>query len=426
MQVTEMRRNFSLPTLPTEFPIQISKGHALVKIYAVKNRETTNYTVAYMTAANGRKRKTFADLELAKREARNIADKLATDDLDALKLTGADRQIYVEAAQAVERTGIPLNSIAREYAHCFDILGHAGITEAVRYFKKHVETGLPDVLVADAVKKFADAKRKEGMSDMYLKDIKTILGRFASSFQCNIASIVTEDLRDYLNGMHISPISKNNHRRLLVVLFNFAKAHGWLRPNEQTAADALGSYKVKERDVEIYTPSEVARLLAAADADFIPYIVLIAFAGVRGGEVQKGLVWDSINFDRHTIVIPAAIAKTGRKRKIDLAENVLAWLAPYRGKHGAIFAQDPRKQMAKVSKASRVQWKRNALRHSFGAYRMEQTKNAGHVALEMGNSAAIVMKHYFEIVDAKDAERYWNIKPLTRTDRKIVLMASHA
>jgi hypothetical protein len=27
-------------------------------------------------------------------------------------------------------------------------------------------------------------------------------------------------------------------------------------------------------------------------------------------------------------------------------------------------------------------------------------KNAGEVALEMGNSAAIVLKHYFDIVDS--------------------------
>jgi hypothetical protein len=86
------------------------------------------------------------------------------------------------------------------------------------------------------------------MSEAYLKDIKTILGRFASHFQCNIASIVTEDLRDYLNAMHISPVAKNNHRRLIVVLFNFAKAHGWLWPNEQTAAGALGeSFRSEDR-----------------------------------------------------------------------------------------------------------------------------------------------------------------------------------
>ena len=37
---------------------------------------------------------------------------------------------------------------------------------------------------------------------------------------------------------------------------------------------------------------------------------------------------------------------------------------------------------------------------------MEQTKNAGQVALEMGNSATVVMEHYFEIVDAKAADKY--------------------
>jgi len=49
-------------------------------------------------------------------------------------------------------------------------------------------------------------------------------------------------------------------------------------------------------------------------------------------------------------------------------------------------------------------------------------KNAGHVALEMGNSAAMVMKHYFEIVDARAAREYWAINPLPRTDQKIVTM----
>ncbi len=79
--------------------------------------------------------------------------------------------------------------------------------------------------------------------------------------------------------------------------------------------------------------------------------------------------------------------------------------------------------MAKVSARSGVKWKRNALRHSFGSYRLEQTKNAGQVALEMGNSAKIVMDHYHEIVDAKTAREYWSIKPIPRTDRKIVAMA---
>jgi hypothetical protein len=53
-------------------------------------------------------------------------------------------------------------------------------------------------------------------------------------------------------------------------------------------------------------------------------------------------------------MVSAGMAKTGRKRKIDLAQNALAWLAPYRGKRGPIFKADPHKRMAKVSAVSRV------------------------------------------------------------------------
>jgi integrase len=218
-------------------------------------------------------------------------------------------------------------------------------------------------------------------------------------------------------------IAKENRRRLLVVLFNFAKAQGWLRKNEETAADALGTYKIQQRDVEIYTPAEMARLLNAAAPDFLPYLALIAFGGVRSAELHKGLLWEAINFERGDIIVPAAIAKTGRKRKIKMNDNLREWLAPYRVKSGLIFNIDPRRRIEKVVAASRLKWKRNGLRHSFGSYRMEQTKNEGQVALEMGNSPKVVKDHYFEIVDEDEAKAYWSIKPLPKGDRKIVAIA---
>jgi integrase len=163
--------------------------------------------------------------------------------------------------------------------------------------------------------------------------------------------------------------------------------------------------------------------LNAAESDFLPYLALIAFGGVRREELHKGLLWDAIDFDRGTITVPASIAKTARKRKIVMSENLMEWLAPYRLKSGPIFDIDPRKRIAKVVKAAKVNWKRNALRHSFGSYRMEQTKNEGQVALEMGNSPKVVKDHYFEIVDEDEAKAYWSIKPLRKDDRKIVAIA---
>src|SRR5581483_187386 len=155
---------------------------------------------------------------------------------------------------------------------------------------------------------------------------------FADDFHCPLASIHPEDLREYLNGKSVGLVSLDNRRRMLVVLFNWAKSQGWLRKNEETAADALGTYKIKQREVEIYTPAEISRLLNAAESDFLPYIALICFGGVRREELHKGLSWDAINFERGTITVPAAIAKTGRKRKIVMAENLSQWLAPYRMK----------------------------------------------------------------------------------------------
>jgi integrase len=405
-----------------KFPITVRKGHAVVKIYQVKNREVLAYCVSYVSS-KGRQRLTFAQLDRAKREANSIARHLAAGDMEALKLTGQERQIYVEAERAIEGTGLPLHSVAHEFARAFDILGGAHIVEAARYYKKHVDVDLPQVTATDAVEKFRAAKEAEGLSAMYLKDIRGLLGDFARDFQCPLSSIQPEDLRTYLNAKSVGLVSKENRRRLLVVLFNFAKAQGWLRVNEETAADALGTYKIKQRDVEIYTPAELSKLLGAADVDFLPYLALIAFGGVRREELFKGLLWEAINFERATITVPAAIAKTGRKRKIVMTKNLSQWLAPYGEKSGPIFKTDPRKRIAKVVRLSGVKWKRNALRHSFGSYRMEQTKNEGQVALEMGNSPQIVKDHYFEIVDERAAKEYWSIKPLPHSDRKIVAIA---
>ncbi|HEY5895318.1 MAG TPA: hypothetical protein VIT91_19020 [Chthoniobacterales bacterium] len=394
------------------FPIVVSKGHASVKIYRSNNRGGDLYTLAYQTPA-GRVRENFADLADAKRHASAKVASMFQGDVEAGKFTASDRLLLTASLEALDGTGVALDVAAREYAAAVEILGHGRIVEAAKYYVRHAEAGLPDVMVSDAVARFAEAKSAEGMSALYRKDIRLILGKLATAFQCLLKDIIADDLRAYMSRLRVGAVAKNNHRRLIVALFNFAKAQGWLSKTETTAADALGAAKVVRDDVEIYTPAEMTALLAAADVEFLPWLALIGFGGVRREELHKGLSWENIYFNRRCIIVPAAIAKTNRKRKIDMADNLVTWLEPYRNNTGPIFAIDPRKRMAKVSKASGVAWKPNALRHSFGSYRMEATKNAGQVALEMGNSPAVVMAHYHEIVHDADAKAYWNIRQVS-------------
>ena len=124
---------------PDRFPITVKKGHPRVKIYEVKNRDGVNYCVSYISPT-GRQRRNFADLETAKREAVNIAETLRDGDIEALKLTGREKQIYVEPERAIAATGLPLHSVAHEFARAFNILGGAHI----------VDVDLPQVTVAEA------------------------------------------------------------------------------------------------------------------------------------------------------------------------------------------------------------------------------------------------------------------------------------
>ena len=54
-----------------------------------------------------------------------------------------------------------------------------------------------------------------------------------------------------VNRLRVGLVSKENRRRMLVVLFKFATAQRWLRKNEETAADALETYKIKQREIGI-------------------------------------------------------------------------------------------------------------------------------------------------------------------------------
>ena len=400
-----------------EFPLTVKRGFATVIIYKTVNRGKPLYTLAYPSPEGKRVRVNFSDLAEAKREAEARVSLLAQGEVEALKLTGADRQIFVSAVEALKTTGVSLDVAAREFAAAVEILGGNAIVTAARYYRDHVNRTLPTVRVSDAAQQFEEAKRAEGKSRLYLKDIRGMLGRFSKTFQCDLAGISGEALRHYMNAMKTGPVAKNNHRRVIVAFFNWCKGQGWLSQNEPTAADSLGINKVNERDVEIYTPEEVSKLLEHADSEFLPWLALIAFGGMRREEMSKdkagGLQWEHIDFERNVIIVPAAIAKTGKKRKIPMAPNLRQWLEPFRGNTGPIFSIDPRKRMEKLQQTSGVTWKKNALRHSFGSYRLEVTHNAGQVALEMGNSPKVVLQHYHEIVHADAAQRYWSIVPAT-------------
>jgi hypothetical protein len=89
-------------------------------------------------------------------------------------------------------------------------------------------------------------------------------------------------------------------------------------------------------------------------------------------------------------------------------------LTPYSKVAGRVWqksSSDSRDARRATAKSAGVAWKPNALRHSFISYRLAEVQSAAQVALEAGNSAAMLFRHYRELVKPADAQRWFAILP---------------
>ena len=69
---------------------------------------------------------------------------------------------------------------------------------------------------------------------------------------------------------------------------------------------ATQAVKADDVDVQIFTPTEMRKLLAAASNEFLPRIVLGAFAGLRSAEIKR-LTWDDIRLVGIHAAAPAVL-----------------------------------------------------------------------------------------------------------------------
>jgi integrase len=202
--------------------------------------------------------------------------------------------------------------------------------------------------------------------------------------------------------------------------------------------DSVPLWKVKDEEVEIFTPEEMTLLLALAPANLVPFLSIGAFAGLRSAEIER-LDWSKVDVDGGYITVDASIAKTNSRRLVPITPNLKAWLQDYKKPHGKVLelanvvnalkrlvtaARETETlkaeikaevggQRSEVSGNGAFEWKHNALRHSFCSYRLADVKSAAQVALEAGNSPQMIFEHYRELVTEKAAKAWFATGPET-------------
>jgi integrase len=346
--------------------------------------------------------------------------------------TGRNRRFFKDRAEAqtffelkkIEKdnhgtAAMSLSEKARaEYLECQEALRPYGssIREAVAHFLPHLKARSQSCKIPQLVERLLATKASEGKSPRYLKDLRLRLGAFAGGFSDRLAADVTHaEVERWLLDLQLSANSRNNYRRVIVVLFNFAMAHHFCAENP---AETVGLVKVVDRPPGILTPDEASALLTVAPPALLPYLTIGLFAGLRRAELER-LDWREVKLDQGFVEVTAKNAKTARRRLVRIEPNLLEWLRPIACKKGPIWPVNFENLFDQAREAAGLSdWPDNALRHSFASYHLAHYSDAARTALELGHtSTRLLFSAYRELVTKQEALRFWNIAPAASSHR---------
>ncbi len=256
-------------------------------------------------------------------------------------------------------------------------------------------------------------EQKDGSSLRHVQDLRQRLDRFAKSFQCDISSVATSDIQDFLLSLGLAPKTVNNFRTAISNLFSFARLKRYVATDCKPMAE-VKEVKEPEKDVGIYTPAEAQLLIQHAKPQFRAYVVIAAFAGLRQSEIAR-LEWRHVGEDY--IRVPGGERRTKSKRLVPIQPNLKLWLAQLRQPVGRVVPYaNVSNEIMDLCKVAGVTSKHNGLRHSYGSFRIAALQDPAKVAHEMGNSPRIIVKHYQELVTPEQATAWFDISPDTQSN----------
>jgi integrase len=353
-------------------------------------------------------------MDEARMVAQQITVKIANGWVIGSEATKRDLELLWHCERQAAGFGVTLAAAIDEWVSARSVVKGIPLSDAVRFYQANridLNGARSLTQVAD---EFVKSRAASGVSAAYVSGCQDTLRRFCEKVKGNIGDVKTADINNYLAGMKgLGPVTRNCHRRNIVTMFSFAKKQGYLHPDRKTSDELSETFKVPETEITIFTPAEIERLLLDCHARLLPVIAIGAFAGIRTAEIMR-LDWEDFKWDRGHIEIAGRKAKTAARRLVPLPENLKAWLAPWHEKTGRIVTLTAvAGAMNDLAVKAQIPggWRQNALRHSFISYRVALTGDVARTALEAGNSAKMIFRHYREVVEAQTAESWFAITP---------------
>ena len=276
------------------------------------------------------------------------------------------------------------------------------LDDSVHFYLHHLQESLKQSVVPtinDLVERWVFDKTQnklEPVSKRTASEYRSYKKFILHHLGTNKPPLVTNDeLRQLVNQVSGGQLTRKKYLQFLKNFFNWCVKKKLVNDNP---TDGI-KVKVDRREVSIYTPEEVEKLLRICEEYFpsmLGYYCLCVFGGLRPSESER-VHWEDLNFDGREVFVRNE-SKTGLRRFILKDTDTLwVWL-----KH--IKDTRPGEPLNPTSNHSGLQkivrrklgltWKQDVLRHSFGTYYHNLIHDLTRVSHDMGNSVEVCKRYY--------------------------------
>lgn len=207
------------PAAEEKWPRRVRCGRVSVTVYRRKRADgSLGYEVS--SYATGKRRlESFPTAEKALDRAADLARQMSAGETGAADLTQRQAMEYLSAVEVLRPLGISLLGAAHAVANALKLVSNLSELEtAAKQFARRNQKVVRKS-VADVVAELIEIKRARKVSQRYLDDLESRLGRFARECKKAAADVSTADLQSWLDALKLSPQSYTNYRRTLNLLF---------------------------------------------------------------------------------------------------------------------------------------------------------------------------------------------------------------
>ena len=412
-----------------EWPKFVRSGAATVKVYRrtrlSDDGKADQFTIYF--CLSGKEHRIYRNsLKEAMALAKEKAQEIERGEVDTITLAGADCAAYRSARKMLDGEQLDFETAVRDFLEAYKLVKPMPLVQVAQAYREQILRPVQHRKAEDVVAELLASKKTR--SPRHVQTLRNDLARFARVFgQRLIASIRSAEIESWLDSIAGNPRTRFNIFRSVMNLFNFAKRREYVARQILTEADYVDRAKYQDGEIHrprVFSPHEMEKLLNGCPLRLVPLVVLAAFCGVRREEIMR-LHWsDVFGTEAGTIgghvTVWADQAKTKRRRIPPLLPNAAAWLKPFRNSTGLVCpCPDRFIQLTALARKLGLTWSHNVLRDSFISHRVAATQNIGQVALEAGNSPAVIQESYLELVAKSQGVKYFRVSPPKGWQRKV-------